>query len=337
METIADVRRRLESAQDLGAIVRTMRALALASIRQYERAVESLADYNRATELGLHVILTQAFRDNRPLPLESRRPLSERTTGIIVFGSDQGMCGQFNEQIASFALEQLAEMAIPAEKRQILAVGARVTGHLLDAGESVAAVYDVPGSVIGITPVVQELLLRSGQWRVPQSGQPPVEQVFLFYNKLISAAAYRPIQRQLLPINRRRLETLVTESSPDFANGDQASAASDADASAASGAASGDPKSEFEWPSRSLPTFTMEWSALFSALLRQYLFVSLFRAFAESLASENAARLVAMQAAERNIEERIDEFQALYHHLRQNAITSELLDIISGFEMLTKP
>jgi F-type H+-transporting ATPase subunit gamma len=47
--------------------------------------------------------------------------------------------------------------------------------------------------------------------------------------------------------------------------------------------------------------------------------------------------LVAMQAAERNIEERIDEFQALYHHLRQNAITSELLDIISGFEMLTKP
>jgi F-type H+-transporting ATPase subunit gamma len=333
METIADVRRRLESAQDLGAIVSTMRALALASIRQYERAVESLADYNRATELGLHVILTQAFRDNRPLPLESRRPLSERTTGIIVFGSDQGMCGQFNEQIASFALEQLAEMAIPAEKRQILAVGARVTGHLLDAGESVAAVYDVPGSVIGITPVVQELLLRSGQWRVPRSGQPPVEQVFLFYNKLISAAAYRPIQRQLLPINRRRLQTLVTESSPDFVNGDQASPASDA----ATSAASGDLKSEFEWPSRSLPTFTMEWSALFSALLRQYLFVSLFRAFAESLASENAARLVAMQAAERNIEERIDEFQALYHHLRQNAITSELLDIISGFEMLTKP
>jgi len=325
METIADVRRRLESAQDLSAIVRTMRALALASIRQYERAVESLADYNRATELGLHVVLTEAFRENRALPLESRRPPAERTTGIIVFGSDQGMCGQFNEQIASFALEQLAEMAIPAEKRQVLAVGARVTGHLLDAGESVAAVYDVPGSVIGITPVVQELLLRSGQWRVPQSGQPPVEQVFLFYNKLISAAAYRPIQRQLLPINRRRLQTLVTQSSSDLANGHDAPAHST------------DLKSHFDWPSRSLPTFTMEWSTLFSALLRQHLFVSLFRAFAESLASENAARLVAMQAAERNIEERVDEFQALYHHLRQNAITSELLDIISGFEMLTKP
>ncbi|PVE33232.1 F0F1 ATP synthase subunit gamma, partial [Enterococcus faecalis] len=69
----------------------------------------------------------------------------------------------------------------------------------------------------------------------------------------------------------------------------------------------------------------------------EHLFVSLFRAFAESLASENAARLVSMQAAERNIEERLDELHKLYHHQRQNAITSELLDIISGFELLNQP
>jgi F-type H+-transporting ATPase subunit gamma len=285
----------------LGAIVRTMRALALASIRQYERAVESLTEYNRATELGLHVVLTHAARENRQLPLESRRPPAQRTTGIIIFGSDQGMCGPFNEQIATFTLEALAKMNIPADKRRLLAVGTRVTGHLLDAGQEVAGVYEVPTSVSGITPMVQELLLHSGQWR-GQQGQPPVEQVFLFYNRLVSAAAYRPLERQLLPINRRRLHSLEGS----------------------------------EWPSRTLPTFTMEWDALFSALLRQHLFVSLFQAFAESLASENAARLVAMQAAERNIEERVDEFQALYHHLRQDAITSELLDIVSGFEILTK-
>jgi F-type H+-transporting ATPase subunit gamma len=78
----------------------------------------------------------------------------------------------------------------------------------------------------------------------------------------------------------------------------------------------------------------MDRERLFSALIHQYLFVSLYRAFAESLASENAARLAAMQNAERNIEERLGELNRQYHQQRQTAITSELLDIVSGFEAL---
>jgi F-type H+-transporting ATPase subunit gamma len=69
-------------------------------------------------------------------------------------------------------------------------------------------------------------------------------------------------------------------------------------------------------------------------LIRQYLFAVLYRALAESLASENAARLASMQAAEKNIEERSDELTARYHRRRQNAITEELLDVTAGFEVL---
>jgi F-type H+-transporting ATPase subunit gamma len=79
----------------------------------------------------------------------------------------------------------------------------------------------------------------------------------------------------------------------------------------------------------------MDREALFSSLVREYLFVSLYRAFAESLASENASRLASMQAAEKNIEERLRELSAQYHQQRQMSITSELLDIVSGFEALT--
>jgi F-type H+-transporting ATPase subunit gamma len=78
----------------------------------------------------------------------------------------------------------------------------------------------------------------------------------------------------------------------------------------------------------------MDWDALFSALIRQYLFVSLYRAFAESLASENASRLAAMQNAERNIDERLTALQGQFHQQRQSSITEELLDIVSGFEAL---
>jgi phosphoenolpyruvate synthase/pyruvate phosphate dikinase len=89
------------------------------------------------------------------------------------------------------------------------------------------------------------------------------------------------------------------------------------------------------WPTRILPTYTMDWDSLFSALIREYLFISLFWAFAESLASENASRLASMQAAEKNIEEQLSELKRQFDPMRQMAITEELLDIVAGFEALT--
>jgi len=71
------------------------------------------------------------------------------------------------------------------------------------------------------------------------------------------------------------------------------------------------------------------------ALLREYLFVSLYRACAESLASENASRLAAMQRAEKNIDELLEGLNGSYHRLRQSGIDEELFDVISGFEALS--
>jgi F-type H+-transporting ATPase subunit gamma len=75
---------------------------------------------------------------------------------------------------------------------------------------------------------------------------------------------------------------------------------------------------------------------MFAHLLRQYLFVSFFRAFAQSLAAENAARLISMQAAEKNILDLKEELLALFREQRQATITNELLDIVSGFEALSE-
>jgi F-type H+-transporting ATPase subunit gamma len=85
------------------------------------------------------------------------------------------------------------------------------------------------------------------------------------------------------------------------------------------------------WPSRGLPIFRAPAPALFAGLMRQYLLVSLFRAIAESLASEHASRLAAMEAAQSNIEEHLEELQSDYRRERQSAITEELMDIVSGY------
>ncbi len=71
---------------------------------------------------------------------------------------------------------------------------------------------------------------------------------------------------------------------------------------------------------------------ILGALIREYLFISLFKACAESLASENASRLAAMQRAEENIGELLEELTQTAHRVRQSTIDEELFDVISGYE-----
>jgi hypothetical protein len=75
---------------------------------------------------------------------------------------------------------------------------------------------------------------------------------------------------------------------------------------------------------------------LLESLIRKHLFMSIFRAISESLASEHAARLAAMQSAEKSIDERIQKYRLLFHQQRQAAIIKELLDVVSGFEAISR-
>jgi len=127
-------------------------------------------------------------------------------------------------------------------------------------------------------------------------------QVRIVHHRPAAPAGSRPEQLQLLPVDRDWLRSLA----------------------------------ERKWVSRTLPAFTMDWRELFSALIRQHLFVALYRALAESMASENASRLASMRAAERNIQEHLSRLSAAYHQSRQQAITEELLDIVAGFEALAR-
>ncbi|REJ90867.1 MAG: F0F1 ATP synthase subunit gamma [Planctomycetota bacterium] len=290
MPTLEGLRRQIDTATDLSSVVTTMKTLAAVSIHQYERAVEALADYNRTVELGFQIALS-----SEPLRLESDD--SSHQTAAVVFGSDQGMCGQFNEEIVSF-LNTKAEQESARRSWNVLAVGIRAEGQLLDAGWEIEHTYDVPTSVSDIANLVQEMLPHIERLRSDRG----VSRVLVFYNRRTSAASFEPRVLQVLPIDPQRMQQWRDE----------------------------------PWDSRSLPTFATPRRQLVSRLVRQYLFISLFRACAESLASENASRIAAMQAAEKNVEERLDDLRGSFNDLRQSAITEELLDVVTGFEALSK-
>ena len=89
------------------------------------------------------------------------------------------------------------------------------------------------------------------------------------------------------------------------------------------------------WPTKNLPEVIEGTVSPLSAFIREYLFVLLFQACAESLASENASRLAAMQRADKNIDGLLEDLNGAFHRLRQNGIDEELFDVVSGFEALS--
>jgi F-type H+-transporting ATPase subunit gamma len=287
-ETLPILRRKIKGAHDLQSVVRTMKAMAAANIGPYERAVAALADYYRTVELGL----CACFR-HIPEPSPAQRKAAPRKIGVIVFGTDQGMVGQFNERLAELVRETLLSLG---ETQTVWVVGERMQGRVEDAGLRMASLFQTPNSVTGITPLISELLFAIER----QSERDGLDEVHLFHNQTRQRATYDPITTRLLPLDadwRRTIEAAA-------------------------------------WPTHALPEVIAGGSSSLDALIREFLFVSLFRACAESLAAENARRFAAMQGAEQNISELVGTLTLSYNRQRQAAIDEELFDLIAGYEVL---
>ena len=110
-DTTASLRRKIGSAGDLQSVVRTMKALAASSIGQYEKSVRALGDYYRTVELGLGA----CFPEASPAGDANGSDEPSGRVSAVVFGSDQGLVGQFNDVVADFAIKTLA--ALPGKPR----------------------------------------------------------------------------------------------------------------------------------------------------------------------------------------------------------------------------
>jgi len=290
-DTAASLRRKIASAGDLESVVRTMKAMAASSIGQYENAVRALDDYFRTVQLGL----AASFRQGDPAGASTR--VSQKETGeigAVVFGSDQGLVGQFNQVMVEFVIQTLENL--PGQKT-VWVVGERIRSRLAESDLQLGEGFILPNSISAITPLVGQILIEMEAQR--EKGA--ITQVYLFHNRPQTGAIYTPVSQRLLPLDdlwRRDLAAI-------------------------------------RWPTHNLPEVMNDGGQTLLALVREYLFVSLFRACAESLASENASRLAAMQRAEKNIDELLEELNRTFHRLRQSGIDEELFDVVSGFEALT--
>jgi len=293
-DTTISLRRKITSAGDLQSVVRTMKALAASSIGQYDQSVRSLAGYTQVVEWGLGVCLRK--NDFAVLMAsEVTKETDSSMTNVIVFGSDQGLVGQFNEGVVEYTIK--ITQALP-RKFQVWAVGERAYARLIDAGLKPTGLFMVPGSVKAITPLIGKIVLEIEI----QTGKGSAAELLLIYNSRKSGAIYESVHQKVFPLDAVSHREITAR----------------------------------PWPTKNLPEVIGGDAVTLRALIREYLFILIFKACAESLASENASRLAAMERADKNIDELLNDLNGSFRQLRQSSIDEELFDVISGFEALGK-
>jgi F-type H+-transporting ATPase subunit gamma len=282
----------MAGAKDLSSVVRSMKALAASSIAQYERAVESLQQYTRSVELALSVCL----RDSGSIEHPAARPRPSGLRGAVIFGSDQGLVGRFNESLMEFATSAL--LALPGKTTHLWVVGERMRELVASSMLPSPVTLSAPHSVDAIAPLVSQIVI--GLAKAGLHGE--MGEIYLFNNQPTSDAGYRPGIKRLLPLDALWQKDLIA----------------------------------LRWPSKVLPQVLGSTASALKALIGEHLFILMFQACAQSLASENASRLAAMQRAEDNIVKILKDLSRTFHRMRQQSIDEELFDVVSGYESVTQ-
>lgn len=290
-QTLETLARRTTSMQGIRSVVHTMKTLSVINSAPYEQAAKAIETYHETVLDGLHAFFTHFG----PLKTGSS---DQAQKVLIVFGSDHGLCGNYNEALADHVATQHIKATVGLTT--VLCVGAQMADALADQNIKTDEALFPAASVDGIGRLANLLTQRLEAIR--KAAHPRDLAVSLAYVARDASIGQGPVVTTLLPLNKGLLADL--EGKP--------------------------------WKSRSRPFFSMPANDLFMALLRSHIFATLFRAIAEALMTENAARLGLMQQAEKSVDEQLDDLQTETRAVRQDQITTELLDVIIGFEALRK-
>jgi F-type H+-transporting ATPase subunit gamma len=190
MDTLVNLTRKINSAGQLTSVVKTMKAIAASRIGQYETAAASLKEYFHTVELGLEACFKAGYAFSSPFLMQVK---GKQVTGAIVFGSDQGLIGQFNDTLALFTAKLLNESS---GEKKIWVLGNRLQNSLTAAGLPAVKTFPVPASVKGITSLVGIILISLEKAMETQA----FKNFYIIHNQLKPGGGYEPVCQSLLPL-----------------------------------------------------------------------------------------------------------------------------------------
>ncbi|WP_319760214.1 F0F1 ATP synthase subunit gamma [Maridesulfovibrio sp.] len=193
MQQLEAIRKKIATTTDLLSVVKTMKALAAVNIRHFETAAKGVGEYAEVIEQGWTVF----FRNAGILPYSPKGGVAV----VLAIGSDQGMCGQFNEFSRSETVKMVESLKESGEKAVCWTCGERVRGALEDSGIDVGVNFRVPGSLRGVDTIVDEITQNLEEWRTKRGMNR-----FSIVNNLHVSDGSRVAARHILPLNMRSLK-----------------------------------------------------------------------------------------------------------------------------------
>jgi F-type H+-transporting ATPase subunit gamma len=291
MPNLLDIRRRIKSVKNTQQITKAMKMVSAAKLKRAQDRVVTARPFANKMEEVLTALADRTEEDFHHALLD---PRGDERYLLVLITADKGLCGAFNTNLIKAAQSLINDN--PGKQVDILAVGRKGRDFFRRRGANLVGEY------IGLTgkgrvdfsealEVAQDVMRRFTE-------DEAIDKVFIIYNEFKSVLQQRVVIDRLLPLARMASERL-------------------------------DPAAN---QSLNLVDYIYEQppAEIFSKLLPRLIETQIFRALLESIASEQGARMTAMDSASKNARELIDSLTLNMNRVRQAAITNEIIEVVSG-------
>ena len=336
MATLLELRRRVQSVKNMRQITRAMKLVAGAKLR---RAQDNMIAARPYSDKMWDVLGGIASNEEQQVehPLLEVRP-QENITAVVIT-SDRGLCGAFNTNVIRYTGRALK--AWESKDVQIVAAGGKGYDHFRRRGLDVEKADD---DILKHLDYPRAAAL--GQYLIELYETKQTDAVYIIYNEFVSALRQNLVVEPLLPIRELPFGdssgTTFREAARDYAKV-QAGVHEHPGFSAIGSVATelhesmteaqefeaGDPVEMIDY------IYEPSGQAIVDQLLPQFVEAQVYQALLESSAAEHAARMAAMENATKNAEELIENLTLTMNKLRQEAITTEILEVVGGAAALT--
>ena len=291
MPNLKELKTRIASVKSTKKITSAMKMVAASKLRRAQELAESSRVYADSLAFILSSLAGKTT-NNSDLPEILTGRENPKTTLLVVNSSDRGLCGGFNSNLFRHAKNWIAQQQAQGKSVKIMTVGKKAASFYRRSELDVIAGFDDLASNDRQLQVAEEVKNKI----VELFENKEVDEVFILFNKFISAISQEPSYQSLIPMAAEESTEEETQTS----------------------------NAVFE--------FEPDKNELLEYLVPRNFLTQIYRSILESSASEHAARMTSMDNATRNAGDMIDRLTLTYNRTRQAFITKELIEIISGAE-----
>lgn len=297
MANAREVKQRIKSVKNISQVTRALQAVSASKVRKTINLLDRTRPYaQKAWQVLQHIAMQPGKEFLHPLLI---RRESIKKTMVIVISGDRGLAGAYNTNVIRSVQDWFGDLE---GQVSYIAVGRKGRDLLIRREKNVIAEFsDLPAE-----PSYADVSVI-GLMAVEEFLSGNVDQVHLVYTRFINRMDQKPVRKKLLPIEAgedERVRTFTGQEKTGLLAGNY--------------------------------IYEPDRSKILDQIVPRFVELQVFHAVLESLASEHAARMVAMKSATDNAAELADALQLEYNKARQQAITNEMLDIAGAAEAVSK-